>query len=123
MIHTAVIVFSYYPHDVRVRRETEALLDKGIHVDVICLKHELAPLEEDCYGIHVHRINMKKSRSGLFLYFWEYITFLLRALIKLSILHFKHKYRVVHIHNLPNILVFTAVIPKLFSAKIILDMH
>ena len=34
----AMVVHSYYPADVRVRRECEALADRGEHVDLICLQ-------------------------------------------------------------------------------------
>ena len=61
----AVIVFAYYPRDTRVRRETEAILDLGIKADVICLRRDQEPLEEDYDGIHVYRFSMKKSRPAM----------------------------------------------------------
>ena len=123
MTRTAVVVFSYYPLDGRVRRETEALLDLGIKVDVICLRYEQEPLEDDYNGVHVYRLNMKKSRPDVILYFFEYFKFIIKAFIRLSRLFFKHRYQIVHIHNLPDILVLSALIPKICGAKIILDMH
>ena len=36
----AMIVFSYYPADPRVRREADALVEAGMLVDVICLRDE-----------------------------------------------------------------------------------
>jgi len=33
----AMVVFSYYPLDVRVRRAAEALADAGMRIDVIAL--------------------------------------------------------------------------------------
>ena len=123
MTRTAVVGFAYYPRDTRIRRETEAILDLGIKVDVICLRYDQEPMQADYEGIHVYRINMKKSRPAMLFYFLEYIKFIIRASIKLSLLFLRNRYRIVHIHNLPDILVFTAWLPKLFGAKIILDMH
>jgi glycosyltransferase involved in cell wall biosynthesis len=123
MIHTAVVAFSYYPQDTRIRRETEAILDLGIKVDVICLQDNGEPLEEDYEGIRVYRLNMRKSRPAMLLYFVEYIKFIIRASIRLSLLFLRNRYRIIHIHNQPDILVFAAWLPKLFGVKIILDMH
>ena len=36
----AMIVFSHYPEDPRVRREAEALDEAGYHIDIFCLKRE-----------------------------------------------------------------------------------
>jgi len=33
----AMVVFSYYPQDPRVRREAEALAEEGYSIDVFCL--------------------------------------------------------------------------------------
>jgi glycosyltransferase involved in cell wall biosynthesis len=33
------------------------------------------------------------------------------------------KYDVVHVHNMPNFIVFTALVPKILGARIILDIH
>jgi glycosyltransferase involved in cell wall biosynthesis len=35
----------------------------------------------------------------------------------------KHRYDLVHVHSVPDFLVFTAIVPKIFGAKIILDIH
>ena len=40
MSTVAMVVFSSYPFDPRVRREAEALAAKGISVDVICLQYK-----------------------------------------------------------------------------------
>ena len=35
----------------------------------------------------------------------------------------KKRYEIIHIHNVPDFLVFTAIIPKMFGTKVILDIH
>lgn len=123
MFRIAMVVFSYYPSDTRVRREAEALHEKGITVDVICLKHKRAAKTEKVHGVNVYRISLKRSRGGVLRYFFEYGYFLLAAFFKLSFLHLIKRYSIVHAHNLPDTLVFSALVPKLTGAKIILDMH
>jgi glycosyltransferase involved in cell wall biosynthesis len=41
----------------------------------------------------------------------------------LTDLHFKNRYDVIHVHSVPDSLVFTAIIPKLTGARILLDIH
>jgi glycosyltransferase involved in cell wall biosynthesis len=36
---------------------------------------------------------------------------------------FRRRYDLVHVHNMPDVLVFSALVPKLFGAKIILDLN
>ena len=33
------------------------------------------------------------------------------------------RYDLVHVHNMPDILVFAALVPKVFGAKVVLDLH
>ncbi|GAG09546.1 unnamed protein product, partial [marine sediment metagenome] len=35
----------------------------------------------------------------------------------------RNRYHVVHVHNMPDFLAFAAIIPRIFGAKIILDIH
>ena len=35
----------------------------------------------------------------------------------------RHRYDLIYIHNMPDILVFSALVPKAFGAKVILDQH
>jgi len=51
----AMIVFSYYPADPRPRREAEALVGKGISVDMICLRNIHETKEEVVNGVEVYR--------------------------------------------------------------------
>jgi len=42
---------------------------------------------------------------------------------QLTKLYLQNHYDVIHFHNMPDFLVFTGIIPKLFGAKLILDIH
>jgi glycosyltransferase involved in cell wall biosynthesis len=123
MAKVAMVVFSSYPRDPRVRREAEALADAGMSVDVICLGDQGLPTKEFVNGVQAYRINISRHRSGKLQYIMEYGSFLIAAFFKLSFLHLLKRYDVVHVHNLPDILVLSALIPKLTGAKVVLDMH
>jgi glycosyltransferase involved in cell wall biosynthesis len=118
-----MVVFSHYPSDPRVRREAEALAQAGMQVEVICLKDEHESGTEVVNNVRVHRLPVRQKRSGRLRYLWEYALFILLAFIKLTRLHFERRYRLVHVHNMPDILILSALMPRLAGAKIILDLH
>ena len=52
-----------------------------------------------------------------------YFQFFLRCSFKTAIHFFRKRYSIIHVHNMPDFLVFCAVVPKLFGRKVILDIH
>ncbi len=118
-----MLVYSYYPQDPRVRREAEALAEKGYTVHVICLRGPSEPPFDIIKGVTVYRMPMMKQRKGKLNYIKDYFTFILYGFFKLTILNFKYTYNTVHIHNMPDVLVFCAAIPRLTGSKIVLDLH
>jgi glycosyltransferase involved in cell wall biosynthesis len=123
-IKALMIVHSYYPSDPRVRREAEALSARGDKVDVICLREGEEKKHETVRGVNIYRLPVKRHRgSGFLVYLSEYITFFILASFKIIFLHIKNRYQVIQVHTIPDFLIFCALIPKLFGAKVILDMH
>ncbi len=118
-----MVVYSYSPQDVRPRREAEALINAGYEVDMICLRLPDQPKEENVNGVNVFRVNMSKSRSSKGKYITLYTNFFIRSFFKLNQLFLKNRYDVIHIHNMPDFLVFLSIIPKLFGSKVVLDLH
>jgi len=121
--HVAMVVFSYYPLDVRVRRAAEALADAGMRIDVIALRGNGEPRKDQINRVKVYRINIKRQRTTKLRYLWEYGNFIFSSFIKLSFLHILRQYKVVHVHTLPDILALSAAFTKITGAKVILDMH
>ncbi|UCE74502.1 MAG: glycosyltransferase family 4 protein [Methanomassiliicoccales archaeon] len=119
-----MVVYSYYPMDQRVRREAETLKENGALVQVICLRNEDEKRADTHNDISIHRVPLRiRRKGGYFVYFLRYFMFLFLSTLALTRLFLKHKYKVVHIHSLPDYLVFCAFVPKLFGSKIILDLH
>ena len=119
----AVLLFSYYPADPRPRRAAEALVAEGVSVDLICLQNDGAPRREVIRGINVLRIPIKRCRGTKVKYISQYSAFLMASFWQLALRSFSRRYDFVHIHNMPDVLVFSALVPKLLGAKIILDLH
>jgi glycosyltransferase involved in cell wall biosynthesis/O-antigen/teichoic acid export membrane protein len=119
-----VVVQSTFPADVRVRREAEALLSDGWLLDVICLQGPGEPLEETWGQASIHRLPGARRRgTSLMVYFLEYLTFFALAASHVTKLSLRHRYDLVHTHNLPDFLVFTAILPRLLGARLVLDIH
>ena len=109
----------YYPDDLHVRRDAETLTEHGYQVDVICLKKKVEKSQEIVRGVKVYRLPVEHRRRGAFRYFFEYSAFFLLAFWKLTCLSLKKRYQAVEVDNMPDFLVFTSLIPKLFGAKIV----
>src|SRR5205814_7493447 len=56
-------------------------------------------------------------------YVGQYATCVLASFFYLTSRSLTRRYDLVHVHNMPDILVFGATAPKLLDAKVILDLH
>jgi glycosyltransferase involved in cell wall biosynthesis len=116
--------YTYYESDSRVIREAEAAVSGDFEVDFIALQKPGTPKTETIRGVRVIRLNQAKYRGGgHFRYLLAYAEFFLRCLAKTTSLFFRRRYRAIHINNMPDFLVFTTIIPRLFGTKVILDIH
>src|ERR1700716_2968766 len=120
-----MLVHNTYETDNRVRRYAETLAKRGDHVEVIALTGGTGPMvNEEINGVRVFRVqNRVRNERGKWTYPWRLMRFLLVSSIFMSKRHHRIKYDVVHVHNLPDFLVFAAWYPKMTGARIILDIH
>jgi glycosyltransferase involved in cell wall biosynthesis len=119
-----MVVHAYYLKDARVRRYAELLARIGHEVDVLCLREGDEPREETHHGVHIYRVNMPRLRGGKAGYFYEYLAAFLRFMGKLNRLYFSgRRYALVHVHNMPNFLVFCPAVQRALGCKVILDLH
>jgi glycosyltransferase involved in cell wall biosynthesis len=120
-----MLVYSFYESDNRVLRYAKALVERGDQVDVIALGDGTqTPAFEVIEGVNVHRIQRRlRNEKNKFAYLYRLLKFCAKSSFVLSRLHLKRRYNLVHVHNVPDFLVFSAWLPKLTGAKIILDIH
>ena len=120
----AVLLYSHFPADPRPRRAAEALIREGVSIDLLCLQeNDNEPKRETIEGVNVWRVPLKRRRGGKITYLAQYFAFISIAFLWLAFRSLKRRYHVVHVHNMPDILVFSALIPRILGAKIILDLH
>lgn len=123
-IRVGVITFDWYPYEPRALRLIRAAADAGYTVDVICTHKFREKFHELNGNIHIYRLPIKRGGNASLaskMLFW--CLFILCAGVTAAWLHLRHHYRVVHVHNMPDFLVFSALVPKLFGAKVILDVQ
>lgn len=122
----AMITHSFYESDNRVLRYAEALAERGDEVEVAALRRKPEmPREEVINGVRVFRIQDRfgKNENSKFSFLWPLLRFLLVSSWWLARRNSRRRYDLVHVHNIPDFLVFAAWLPKLTGAKVILDIH
>jgi len=117
------IVYASYPADPRVRREVDALREASYNVSVIALRAAGQSAHERVDGVTVHRVPLEARRGGRIRYLFQYLLFFLLSTTLLLSLHVKYRFRVVHVHSLPDFQVFSALPLRLLGVSVILDLH
>ena len=78
---------------------------------------------ESFNGVEITRVPLKRRRGGKLSYLIQYGSFVFLSGAILAGRALKKRYDLVHIHNMPDFLVFSALVPKMLGAKVILDLH
>src|SRR5437867_4880246 len=118
------ITYDWYPLDPTVCRLSQAAIDAGYEVDVICLRQSHEKPFEVCDGVRTYRLPMNRGFGGsLPATTLSWCWFMLLAAFTVTRLHLRRAYDVIHVHNMPDFLVFSALIPKLLGAKVILHVQ
>lgn len=92
-------------------------------VDFLCLADEKSPKREVIGKLRLRRLAIEHRRGGALSYAYQYSAFILAVAGILALRSFKRRYHLVYIHNMPDVLVFSSLVPKLLGAKVILDQH
>ncbi len=109
--------YDAHPH---IQRDLKTLVENGYAVDIVCLKENGQKYRETIDGINVYRIPVEHHRRGLVRYLLEYVIAFTLFSVTLTYLHLRKRYAAIEVDNMPDFLVFTALIPKIFGAKVVL---
>lgn len=118
-----MVVFSSYPADPRPRRAAEALLQEGMHIDLICEADDKSLRRETLGGLAITRIPIRHIRGGALSYAYQYVSFILISSVIFAWRSLRRRYDLIYVHNMPDILVLAALVPKMLGARVILDQH
>ena len=120
----SMIAYTNYSSDGRVRLEAESLVKWGYDVFFLVPKKEGKPRTYTLGGVNIRELNVVKyGGKNKFRYIASYMTFLILAFVACTRLFVQSRVRVIHVHNMPDVLVFAAIIPRMFGCKVVLDLH
>lgn len=122
----AMVTHSIYESDARVSRYARTLAARGDAVEVFALRRspDLPPIE--CIdGVTLHRLQPRLDRTARSSssHLWPMLRFL--GLSSWGLVHrpWREPFDLVHVHNIPDFLVFAALFPRLRGAAVIMDIH
>lgn len=92
-------------------------------VDLLCEGDPRRSARESLDLLNITRIPIKHNRGGLLSYIYEYTAFIFCSAAILAWRTLRKRYDLIYVHNMPDILVLCALVPRLFGAKVILDQH
>jgi glycosyltransferase involved in cell wall biosynthesis len=123
-LNVCMIGYTHYNSDGRVIRYAETLAKRGDRVDFIALKGEGDPDEEVRNGVRIFRIQSRTFKEkSKFSYLFAILAFFFRTMWFLAWQKPNVRYDLVHVNSVPDFLVFSAWLPKMRGAKVILDIH
>jgi len=121
MKNIAMVAYTTLSTDSRVIREALAAKEADFNVDLYTLNERN---KINLYRMNIiYTKNMQYKGKNKIKFIFSYIRFFSFCFFQISKNYFKKRYKVIHVNNMPNFLVFCCIVPKLFGTKIILDVH
>ncbi len=119
-----MVLNSFYPHDIRVRKEAETLIEAGYQVFLLCYKRRSEKKAEVRDGIQIHRVFIGESKVSVGI--WDVISsiFFYHPIVGRILKKFikQHSIDLLHVHDLP--LAGTVLrVGKRHDIPVILDLH
>ena len=123
-LRIAAIAYTDYESAPRVRREAEALSERGDAVTVWASRGPGRPREEMVNGVRVVRLGGPRYRgdNGA-AYLASYLRFMAEVQASLTAAHLLRRFDIIHVHTVPDFMVFVAAVSRLAGARVVLDMH
>jgi glycosyltransferase involved in cell wall biosynthesis len=119
-----MLAYSFYETDARIKQYATALVGRGDSVDVIALRQPGQPTRAVLNGVNVFRIQTRTvNERGPLTYLFRILRFLIVSAAFIARRQVSRKYQLVHVHSVPDFLVFAAIFPKLLGTPVILDIH
>jgi glycosyltransferase involved in cell wall biosynthesis len=114
--------YTNFRRDPRVRREAEALVEAG-HAVVFLARRQPGEVDrETLCGVDVIKLpGFAHDRGSILGYLLDYAIFF--VLLSLHLTLRPRRYRLIHINNMPDFLVFATWLPRLLGVPVIHDVH
>jgi glycosyltransferase involved in cell wall biosynthesis len=119
----AMVVHAVVPGDPRVRRQTDALVEAGYEVDVICLRQPGEAGDEVDGPRRIVRLPINRGFVGFAGHLAEYVAFTAMVTWRLAREHRRRRYDLVQVATVPDFLSFAALPERLGGVPLLLDLH
>src|SRR5687768_7580126 len=107
------IAYTFYEGDTRVIQYAEALAERGADVDVIALRRADQTTRGCLRGVSLYRIQRREvNERSTWSYLRKILWFCVQSTLLVTVLHLRRRYDVIHVHNVPDFLVFSALFPR-----------
>src|SRR5207245_4194309 len=117
------VAYARYPADPRVRKEVRTFEAACFAVDVLCLRSKGEIPSEGSENVFIHRLPLEACRGSRFRYAYQYAMFFILVAAALCVGQIRRRYRIVHVHSLPDFLILAALPCRLFGSRLVLDLH
>jgi glycosyltransferase involved in cell wall biosynthesis len=124
-LNVCFIYFARFNNNAVLYREAKAMKAKGFDVDILCLRvNQDEKIFEIVDGLNVYKIQLRKfNEKSMIIYFVRLALFFIKSTFFLSTVGILRGYNIIHITSPPDMMVFSAIIPKLAGSRVILDIH
>ena len=124
MKSVCIVAYTNYSTDARVIRVAESAYDAGFKVFAFALKEKTKPVKELVNNVFLYRLPIYKYYGqNIFKYTISYLSFFSLCFFHISKHHFRKKFTIIYVNNMPDFLVFSTILCRLIGAKIVLDIH
>jgi len=124
MIQICMIAYTDYVIDARVIRLAETASKNGYSVDLFTPRKKGAKRREAINNVNLYRLSVRPYEGFTIAgYIFSYLNFFCRCFFIISILQLRKHYKIIHVNNMPDFLIFSAILARFLGAKTILDIH
>lgn len=117
-----MLLHNIFARHVRVRRLADSLARDGHYVDVISLESDDGSDQSRPPFIRCYTLNKTRSRHEGIRHVIDWASTVLEMFYYTNKLDLKNKYDVIHVHNMPDFLVFTALFQRLAGKPVLLHI-
>lgn len=122
MARILMAAYTNYRRDPRVRREAEALAEAGHEVFFVSRRQPGEARHDLVCGVQLLTLpGLQHGRDSFVGYLLDYLLFF--ALLSAHLVRHPTRYRLIHINNMPDFLVFATWLPRLLRIPVIHDVH
>lgn len=118
------LAYTFYETDSRVLRYAELMAKRGHEVEVLALRGLGQPHYDSSNGVQILRIQRRKvNEKAPIIYLGKIILFWLKCWGRLTRSQSREPFDLIHVHNMPDFLVFATHLQKTRGTRVILDIH